>query len=365
MQFTKDDVECLYANLRLNENIINDNVKFLMNYYRKFFELYKKDVTIQNFDEHFYSEINDKIRFFNENKTIKTFIDNEKNNVTKLKLNNITFYCYGNELEKSKLLLKIANVMYQFYEQNKEITIIWIPINKRKIFQSSFLNEDTLQQSVDNFEAFTVSGLTQDNHSTVIITRQEEIIKLLFHELIHCFDADGSNYNFDEIIKEYRKKKDSRLHSYESDIFESYTELLSSYFNMIYYLVSENVLLTDEVLFNRLKSLILIEYFYSLNLICNLIHLNSGLDYDFFYQYGYFIGDICIYEYYYLKTIMYNNFKLKELKTKNDFSQNLKNIINLNTYDPNIARVFQYYKKTNLYNYCFVHPNLPHNFINV
>lgn len=47
----------------------------------------------------------------------------------------------------------------------------------------------------DQSTAFNVSGVTITDHKTIILTKREEVIKLLFHELVHYVGLDGPLVN--------------------------------------------------------------------------------------------------------------------------------------------------------------------------
>jgi hypothetical protein len=93
-------------------------------------------------------------------------------------------------------------------------------------------------------------------------------------------------------------------------------------------------------LINRFESEILLELIYSYNTIANLIKLYEYRSYDDFESEKKFRGDICVYEYYYLKGLMYNNYKLKLCSSKEDFQNNYQKIININKNDPLLQHIF-------------------------
>ena len=73
-------------------------------------------------------------------------------------------------------------------------------------------------KSTSNFEAFTASGLTYNKKPRItVITRYEEIDKLLFHELIHNYYLDGSKYHREikNVILTYEKSKNDDNYNYE------------------------------------------------------------------------------------------------------------------------------------------------------
>lgn len=172
-----------------------------------------------------------------------------------------------------------------------------------------------------------------------IVTRYEEVEKLLIHELIHNYNIDGSEYHnqLTKILNEYKNVKNNNIsknknYHYEFSIYESYTELLSTYF----YLLFENIRTNKELNLNELIGKIIIELIYSYNLISNLIDINGYTNYDDFRNKLFFSGEICKYEYYYIKALMYNNFELEFGNCLNDFKCIYSNIINMIKKNQNI-----------------------------
>ena len=133
---------------------------------------------------------------------------------------------------------------------------------------------------MENFNAFTASGVTYGSSPRyTIISRYEEVSKLLLHELIHNFYVDGNSCHhlMHDIISKYKQIKGSN-YDYEYSIYESYTELLSSYYNIIF----SNINIQDytsrvgeATIKGKIKTQIIIELLYSYNTIANLIKING------------------------------------------------------------------------------------------
>ena len=184
--------------------------------------------------------------------------------------------------------------------------------------------------------------------SVTIIARYEEVIKLLLHELIHNFNLDGSKYNIDlsDFKKKYNEKK-KKNYKYHHDHYESYTELLSSYFNILFFLINR-----DDIDKKILEMYIIIEILYSYNCIINLMKINK-IDFSELNEKS-FKGDICIYEYYYLKALMYNNFKLIEINNENDLMKMLLCVLKLNNDNVLLKKIHDNYVKNNNFKYCYL-----------
>jgi hypothetical protein len=298
-----------------------------------------------------------------------SYITNELkklNKIIKLSDSNISFYYLdlGNYHSDIKLINKLFNQSVclakycKLYEQGP-IIIIWIPVNKARDWDLGIINEKNLELSIANFNAFTASGVTYgQNPRITIVSRYEEIAKLLLHELIHNFNLDGSAFHEHNhsIINHYKKIKNPSTESsinnydYQYSIYESYTELLSSYLSMIFRNININ---SKTDLIKRYETEILMEILYSYNTISNLINLNEYKSYEDFEKEKKFKGDICVYEYYYLKGLLYNNYELTLCHNEKDFMNNYKKIIETNKDDPLLKDIF---------NNMIEHTNFKYNF---
>ena len=133
---------------------------------------------------------------------------------------------------------------------------------------------------------------------------------------------DGSGFHNDLgiILSEYKITKNNndgknKNFHYDYSIYESYAELLSTYL----YLLFLNIKSSNQLDIYSLMGKILIELVYSYNVIANLIDLNGYSNYNQFRSKVFFMGNICKYEYYYIKALMYNNFILKFGNNLDDF----------------------------------------------
>lgn len=342
---------------KINHKLIKLNVEKIFNVYEKIKERWaqininKIEHKILKKGDKKYTEIMSIINsnFLSENPEIKKVLNNKKY-ICSINYSNIHFY-FLSENDKvdindkdylmSMNMLKIALSLntYKFNgKDNIPRYIIWIPINKKRDFDHNKINKTNLDKSQNNFEAFVASGVTFGLKPKItIITRYEEVEKLLIHELIHNYGMDGSNYHMElkSIINKYSQTKSKNNYHYEYSIYESYTELLSTYLYLMYENIWSKTKQTD--LKNKLLGQILLELIYSYNLISNLIYLNGYISYDDFANKKVFSGNICKYEYYYIKGLMYNNWELKFGEDINDFnilySSIIKMIENINICD--------------------------------
>jgi hypothetical protein len=343
----------------LNHDIIDYNSLLLYNY---FIDLKKIYNDLPLFFEHQQLkelDTNEKQFFENSflynNPEIKKFLKNT-NSVIKLKFENISFFylsdnddTYKSDIKLINKLMKTTITLSKIKKNKKNISIIWVPIDKNRDFEHEILDDHSLNKCQHNFQAFTASGVTSSNIS--IITRYEEIKKLLIHELIHNLNMDSSDEhdtNDVDIINKYYDIKNNNNYKYKYDIYESYTETLSSYLNILFHYIHKDI--KPE----HIKACILIEFIYSCNVLSNIIKINGYSTYDDFYNGGYFKGSICVYEYYYLKCLMYNNFKLPNINNVGLFSYIVTSIITMNKYDLVLKYIFDIHIPDNNYRYVII-----------
>lgn len=334
---------------KINYKLIKSNVSKLIGIYTKLKKHWDNIQNVQIKYEIFgigdvkYNEIISitNKNFLASNPQIKKILSKTQSKyIHSLNYSNIHFYWVSESGEKNlssktyKIALDMFKIslclnLYKFDDKDKiERYVIWIPIDKKRNYFSNNISRTNLNKAQENFEAFVASGVTFGSIPRItIITRYEEVEKLLIHELIHNYGIDGSGFHnqMDEVLAKYNKVKNNGNYHYEYSIYESYTEMLSTY---IYLLFTDIKLGLEGIeLENKLIGQILLEIIYSYNLICNLIKLNGYLSYDDFRTKMSFGGEICKYEYYYIKGLMYNNWKLKLGDKLEDFIDIYKSII--------------------------------------
>lgn len=286
----------------------------------------------------------------------RQFISDSNTSIIKLQYKNITFYYVNknNNFEKDKQIINrlfketITLHIYSGVGCDHDVIVVWIPIDRCRNYKYSDITD--INKSTSNFEAFTASGLTYNKKPRItVITRYEEVDKLLFHELIHNYYLDGSKYHREikNVILNYEKSKNDDNYNYEYSLYESYTELYSSYLNIIF-----KILLTSDDK-SKIYAYILIELIYSYNVISNLILLNKYKSYEDFKKSKSFKGEICFYEYYYLKALMYNNYIFKDCDSLVNTIENYKSIINMKTDDALLEQMFPLCVKQTNFSYIY------------
>ncbi len=353
---------------KINIKLIKSNIKKLIKVYDKLKKIYNEieqnKITYDIIDDknNNYDEIITIINsnYLADNPQIKEIIINHKY-IHMLHHSNIYFYWVCEHGEKklndrnyliclNMFKISLSLNLYKFGNDDTiQRYIIWIPINKKRDFSYNKISKLNLTKSQEDFTAFVASGVTFGSDPKItIITRYEEIEKLLIHELIHNFNLDGSGFHnqLNTVLFRYDKIKNKGNYHYDYSIYESYTELLSTYF----YLLFKNIKLEydEDTLKEKLIGQILLELIYSYNIIANLINLNNYLNYDDFKKKKIFIGDICKYEYYYIKALMYNNFILKFGVNLEDYEYIYNDLIkmiekNQNMDDPLMEEIYNNY----------------------
>lgn len=91
----------------------------------------------------------------------------------------------------SAIIHSLHTFCYLFpYNYNGLVINICLDENKRDIVYPSN-NEDILSHLLKNSLAFNASGVTYRSNKLVILTKKEEIIKLMFHEMVHFIGLDN------------------------------------------------------------------------------------------------------------------------------------------------------------------------------
>ena len=119
-----------------------------------------------------------------------TIIDNNKNKLFfkhkyEIKINSFSVSLIVMSSKKKinvkKIALKIG-IMYLYSQFNGEIEILLLLLKDKKQFSKPLLTYDNINSGYTEFLSKT--------KKKIVIFRQEELQKVLVHELIHCFDLD-------------------------------------------------------------------------------------------------------------------------------------------------------------------------------
>ena len=366
-------IKHLYKNIDwslLNVKLIKKNSRTMCSIFKKIKVFWNNFITVHPVNAFNIDDIKNIV--FDSSIGKNTHIINYMNlNTTMFKLSteNIDFYFFNpsdnkNILEKAMHLFKLT-VVFKLYAINenfmfpKKTVVIWVPIPILRNFEYDVINDETLKMSVQKFNAFCPSGLTWPNQNDTcytLLTRVEETTKLLLHELIHNYGIDGSKTNIDKnIVKEYNLVKNPLKtninYVYPHAIFESITELFSSYFSIGFRLIDQN----NNDFFENYVGSVIVELLYSYNLVSNLIKLNEFKSFEEFEKNKEFRANICVYEYCYLKSLAYNNYEIvpydNDANYFNNIYKNMTDVAKIN--DPLLKNIFEHFLPTQNFRYCF------------
>ena len=158
------------------------------------------------------------------NNTIKKFIGYQ----TSISYNNNKIYIFNNINDKNKInkiidgIKIIINYLNNFVEiKGMKLYIILSDVEKNLINKKYLLNGDNINSGLCSYEY-------------IYIWREEELFKVLIHEMIHFFKLDKHEIAF----KDY--KNDLMIlgnNNYNLNINETYTELLALIINSIIYTI--------------------------------------------------------------------------------------------------------------------------------
>lgn len=238
--------------------------------------------------------------------------------------------------EKSKnylpIIIHAINTFCHLFQYHYDGLVINICLddNERKIeIPNNVINFDKkIKFLKKNSQGLNVSGVTYRNKKSINLTRTEEIIKLLFHELIHFVELDINllnefftlNWLIDQI---------------SFNLSEAYTEFLSIILSSAYQSIFISVFdqLNISSIYQIYAQLLYFEKIYSIYLTANILKF-YGFDQK---NYNYFFdGDkslntkcwapIAIWEYIFLRTIFFLHLDEMMEIIPNDFRLNCESV---------------------------------------
>jgi hypothetical protein len=247
--------------------------------------LRKKNIVINNYDiilnlDNFHKQF---IKAYRSNINPEKY--NGKNNITGIikefdtKYNNGTILSHQISIMSKKYSVKIKGIIVHFITNENEQNLVAAILHSINTFVNLYQYEyDGLTIYVctdDNKRTnslFTISGITDTSKNIIILTKKEEIIKLLFHELCHYAKLDDTlRKNF---IVEWSVSDN------DINMSEAYSEMLSIILTCAY--ISAHISTSIENTYNLFIKFIQAEISHSLYLCLNyLSHINTNVE-DFF-----------------------------------------------------------------------------------
>lgn len=211
---------------------------------------------------------------------------------------------------------------FEFQNKKKQL-------NHLKIFISLDQNErvissNNIEECKKNSTGFNVSGMSNSATGEIIITRIEEITKLLYHELIHYFKFDGFLRN-SNVSCNWSIMEDHLV------IYEAYTEFLAVILNSMYQCIQYSSI-TNINYWNSFRQWITNELNYSFQLTARILHFYN---YDHKTLMNFFSGigkknqqPIYLWEYIIARTIMFHQIN-QIFSTNHSIKNSGNNIINV------------------------------------
>lgn len=206
---------------------------------------------------------------------------------------NLSVYCK----DKTYPLEQLYNILnFYIYTLNKlqhkpVLHIILYLCNKKKVFPGTdkVLNEDNVNSGVTMFN---------EHGRYVVVYRKEEIMKVLLHELIHCYEIDFHNYNTRHdryLMRKFKihvQKPWKNVHT-PLALYESYTDSLACYGHAITYCLFTKNCKSIVDLNKKIDSVLLTETNYYLRMAAK-VYKFSQLKEDT-HCFSYYIGKAAIF----------------------------------------------------------------------
>jgi hypothetical protein len=191
-------------------------------------------------------------------------------------------------------------------QHKPELRIILYLCEKKKVFprrDDIVLNEDHVNSGVTMFN---------EHERCVVVYRKEEIMKVLLHELIHCYEIDFHNYNFKHdrhLIRKFRIQVQKPWKNVNTPLalYESYTDSLACYGHAITYCLFKQHNKNTVDLNRNIDSVLLSETNHYLRIAAKV------------YKFSKLMEDTHCFSYYIAKAAIFRNFPdfLKIIKENN------------------------------------------------
>ena len=249
----------IVKNIKFDNKISNN--KLIKKIYKIMKKSYKNDIKYNIIKEVFNYELYKHLLKYNFiDNVIKKNIEKNIKTVLKITYNDINLNLFirnkninSNINKKIINILNIISIVKKLFKNTKEIQVNIILTKHKKVFPKK---NETIGPINSN------SGLTYypdlNKNGVIIIFRDEEYCKVLFHECIHALYGDIKLWNFKNNEKIFKKFCLNLFEYNKININETYTEFLASIFNQIFILIKLNKKL------NKINTLFKYESIYSL-----------------------------------------------------------------------------------------------------
>lgn len=156
---------------------------------------------------------------------------------------NIKYYHSQNDTAYHTLLNQRIYTMFTIYQKKKKLNLIIVTNDKNRVLNKKRSNniKGDLTDMKQKGSANVSSGVTT-YEGKMVISRKEELPKLLIHELIHFLGLDGNFFNLNnqelfhskETFTNYNITSFCVQKNISSFVYESYTEFLSNILNCLF-----------------------------------------------------------------------------------------------------------------------------------
>ena len=252
-----------------------------------------------------------------------------------IKNNNITFKIH-------LLNHKNQNFDYQIYQiiniisslfylnkldlQNQTINIYLYLYDKPRTLYNQDLNDKSINGLTNSNRFICTCGYTSSRENKIIITRINHFTGLLIHELLHLFNVDEKDNDFD-ITNEWKRLFYNLISNKTKPgyFFEGINNFKACIINMMikYYLFDKSI---------DILSLFKIEYYYSYLLCCKIIKFFNCSSYQDMIKNNKFEQNGSLFEYTFIKFIFLSNIDYfdENLKLITDKDKIIKTIKDFN-----------------------------------
>uniref|UniRef100_A0A6C0CAF6 Uncharacterized protein n=1 Tax=viral metagenome TaxID=1070528 RepID=A0A6C0CAF6_9ZZZZ len=213
---------------------------------------------------------------------------------------------------KIKVISAITHALHTFCNFFNKIDydglVIYVCLDDNKrdiiIFDDRKTYDEKIAYLQKNSLALNVSGMTDKNKKIVFLTRTEEIVKLLFHEMVHYIGLD-------EKLRRVNYTNNWAVAPVELNISETYTEFMAVLLNAAYQSIYIWCLDPKKSIDQIYRTILNMETIYSLRLTANILKFygyDSATYENFFKGIGHKNSEaIPLWEYIFLRTICMMN----------------------------------------------------------
>jgi hypothetical protein len=233
------------------------------------------------------------------------------------------------------VILHAVNTFCQMFEHNYnglEINIC-LDLNERSIKIPNNLHLDSVQDKITYLQSqsagLTVSGVTYGNRKVIVLTKREEMVKLLFHEMVHLVGLDN-------VLLSAKFLSKWAIANPKLNLSEAYAEFMSVLLVIAYesLQLGSTLRIDPHIIFQQILT---IEMNYGLYLTSNILKF-YGYDQANYQQFFNGTGKkinqpIMLWEYIFLRTILLLDLDSTMNIIPNDYKITKRNI-------PDLVKIF-------------------------